>query len=81
MFEREVEIWWVYRHFKWNEYKVIAVAEHTETGEMLVVYQALYWEQKVFARPYYLFVSEVNHEMYPDIKQKYRFEKIWTNNE
>ena len=74
--EREAEIWAIYRHFKWNEYKVLAIGEHTETGEILVIYQALYWELKVFARPYDMFMSEVDHGKYPEIKQKYRFEKI-----
>ena len=76
MLERSIEIWATYRHFKWNDYKVLAVAEHTETWEMLVIYQALYWELKVFARPYDMFTSEVDHEKYPEIKQKYRFEKV-----
>ena len=75
----------IVRHFKreWVSpetseylYKVLAFAQHTETGEMLVVYQGLYAPFKISARPYAMFMSEVDREKYPDIRQKYRFEKV-----
>ena len=70
----------IYRHFKGNYYKIIAVGHHSETGEQMVVYYDT--SKKVSSpsnpciRPLEMFMSEVDREKYPTSSQRYRFEKV-----
>lgn len=70
----ELKINGVYKHFKGDYYIVLDVAEHTETGEKLVIYRALYGDNKLYARPYNMFLSKVDREKYPNADQEYRLE-------
>ena len=70
---REVKVGQKYRHFKGSLMEIIAIARHSETNELLVIYKHID-SNDIWARPIDLFLSEVDHNKYPNVKQKYRFE-------
>lgn len=77
---REIKIGKVYQHFKGKLYEVLDIVNDSESNndaeyKKVVIYKALYGENLKWARPYEMFASEVDHEKYPEVKQKYRFEE------
>lgn len=70
----ELKIKGIYKHFKGDYYIVEDVAIHSETKEKYVVYRGLYGNNELFIRPYDMFISKMDKEKYPDVKQEYRFQ-------
>jgi hypothetical protein len=71
---RKIQINRIYRHFKGDYYLVEAVAKYSEDESDVVVYRKLYGDGSLWVRPLEMFLSEVDHAKYPNVKQKYRFE-------
>lgn len=70
-----IEKYGIYRHFKGKFYLVLDIVKHSETKEELVLYRALYGEKELWVRPISMFTSLVDRYKYPNVKQKYRFER------
>ncbi len=77
----------IFKHFKNNYYHIICLGHHSETEERMVVYERISKDDYLkdgsvipvmepCIRPLEMFMSEVDHQKYPDVEQKYRFERI-----
>lgn len=72
---QEIKIHGIYRHFKGDYYIVEGIGIHSETKEKYVIYRGLYGNtENIYLRPYDMFLSKVDREKYPNVKQEYRFQ-------
>lgn len=49
----------IFKHYKGNLYEFLHFATHTETGEDMVVYKALYGTYGIWVRPRAMFMESV----------------------
>ena len=75
MLEKEVRVGKIYRHFKGTLHRVLFVAKDSETLDDMVVYTHE-GKVEICVRPISMFLSEVDHDKYPEVEQKYRFELV-----
>lgn len=77
---RKILIGCIYHHFKGHDVEILNIAKHSETLEKMVVYKHLE-SKEIWVRPYDMFNGLVDIKKYPNVKQKYRFEKKEGGNE
>lgn len=75
MYNRDFKPGDTVQHFKGGFYKIVAIGTNTETEEKMFVYQSLK-DQRVWIRPYDMFISKVDREKYPNVYQPYRLIKV-----
>ena len=71
---QELQIGRVYRHFKGDYYLVEGLAHDSESGVPCVIYRKLYGDGGLWVRPLEMFLSRVDREKYPEVRQEYRFQ-------
>ena len=64
-----------WQHFKGHAYKIICLGSDIERRELVVVYQGVN-DRTCWVRPLNMFMSEVDHDKYPNATQKWRFQKV-----